>query len=609
MLNEDWQWLADALPWFVREVRHVHWAEDSTLVPVLQQRGVAAHACGAAGCGTEGPAIDALVCTGPEDLAALGEALAQSIPQLKPHGLCIVACARGTELPALLSTAGLREYPVRYDREPSRYTTIDIHKKSEDPLHGRGVMAVHADYDPFEHAHALFDSGFPEAAFQVLDGVPVAYLEDPTCALRLALERQIALLAWKRDRPPKPLLKRFYWAQKLFYDVMNMQPRYVPAYVCQAKFWCLVGRPEMARRWLGSVHHANPDALAEQHLAALPTGPARIETPTAEPPWDAAFRPRVLLINHANCDCALDMLYDGLCRVLGADNVTEYPYKAFLHGAPIDENIHHPSACNHAGRVWNVAEIEASLRAGEFDAVVYSDVYELLEREAVLRLAHANPALPWVLYDTRDEGWDMLGDVREYLDGHGVVAQFKREMLAGSDYGPRCFPLPLAYSDGRVPNAVDGPRDRDVFWAGHRHFGLRRLYLDYLEERLGRSFDQIYEPEEYAEALGRARIGLDFYGLGYDTVRYYELAAHGCMLLAERKPIVIPNNFRDGVHAVLFDDLPDLEAKLRYYLEHEDEAAAIARAGHAHMRRHHTASARAKQFLARLHDLLPTEAS
>ena len=98
-------------------------------------------------------------------------------------------------------------------------------------------------------------------------------------------------------------------------------------------------------------------------------------------------------------------------------------------------------------------------------------------------------------------------------------------------------------------------------------------------------------------ALGNSRIGLNIFGFGFDTVRYWEIPAHGAMLLAERLPIDIPHNFVDGESAVFFDDLSDIEQKLAYYMEHLDEAAAIAARGHTHFMKYHTASARARQML------------
>ena len=80
-------------------------------------------------------------------------------------------------------------------------------------------------------------------------------------------------------------------------------------------------------------------------------------------------------------------------------------------------------------------------------------------------------------------------------------------------------------------------------------------------------------------------------------MRYWEVPAHGALLLAERPPIEIAHNFVDGVHAVFFDDLPDLKAKVTYLMDHPEACAAIAQAGHTHLKEFHTGTTRAQQLL------------
>jgi len=128
-------------------------------------------------------------------------------------------------------------------------------------------------------------------------------------------------------------------------------------------------------------------------------------------------------------------------------------------------------------------------------------------------------------------------------------------------------------------------------------FGLRTLYTECLASVRGMEVERKYTPDEFKLALADSRIGLDFFGLGFDTVRYWELPAHGCLLLAERRPIRIPHDYEDGTSAVFFDDLPDLLEKLAYYDARPDRVAEIAAAGHEHFKRFHTNTARAEQFL------------
>jgi hypothetical protein len=459
------------------------------------------------------------------------------------------------------------------------------------------MIFVRTSYDPVQHAESLLDTGKPDAAFQILDHIPKSLLADPVAQLLVALNIQLALLSWAAALAVEEPLHLFYWAQQQFYRVLNLQPQHTNAYVCQAEFWRLIGREKNALHLLRSINHISPDPALERRIKTMKCISFQPQPETKFHPWSPDFRPRILLINHANSDCGIDVLYDGLCRVLGSDHISEYPWKHFWHGQPLDEEIRHPSPCNHAGEEKSVTQFEDELRSGHYDLILFSDYLQLNDRNDTERLLAANPDIPIVVADAHDDGSNLLPEILRYMERDSVAAYFKREMLQGIRYPERTYPMPLAYSEARIPESLSTDRSCDLFWAGHRHFGLRRIYLDFLEEKLGRSLNTFYTQEEYAREMDKSLIGLDIFGLGYDTIRYWELAAHGCMLLAEEKPTVIPHNFVDGKSAAFFRDLPELEEKLDYYLAHRDEAAEIAAAGHAHFKEHHTASARARQFL------------
>jgi glycosyltransferase involved in cell wall biosynthesis len=86
---------------------------------------------------------------------------------------------------------------------------------------------------------------------------------------------------------------------------------------------------------------------------------------------------------------------------------------------------------------------------------------------------------------------------------------------------------------------------------------------------------------EYAQLFQRSKISI---ALTQDRVkqlkgRIFEIAHCGAMLLCDLNPY-ISSYFVPGKEFVPFRDFDDLVAKARYYLEHEEERAAIARAGH-----------------------------
>ncbi len=549
-------------------------------------------------------AHDALiVCPGRD---VVRKALENGLDNLDASGLVGLVTADDTSeetafIKEILDARGYLPYEARMPRRATRYTLIEQHRKIEDPTAGQWRWYVHREYDPLEHGRRLFESGRPAAAFEVLDMVPEERLADPVYLLQVLLELQLCLLAAEGDDAPADRLTRFYWAQELFYRCLNLYPACKEAFLCHAMFWRHIDRPDMGRRLLSSLLYARPETSLAQTLASIPRiEPAPLtQEPPPEPP--AGFRPRLLIIGHTNADVGADALYDGLCRTLGAEQVVEYPWKAHYHGAPTAEHIHHPCASNHPGRPYTVEELVHELQAGRFDIILYADPLELTATEEVERLMSANPDTPVFLLDTQDQGFNAFDAMRRRIRRETTAGAFKRELLIGHNYGPQVWPLNLSCMDGAIPETLPPKRTRDLFWAGHRHLGLRRLYLDSIEQHFERRFPLHVSPVEYRKMLGESLLGLDFFGLGFDTVRYYELPAHGCMLLAERRPIHIPNNFRDGREAVFFDDLPELIEKLHYYLAHKREAAEIARAGHTHLQLHHTSSARAGQMLAHIY--------
>jgi hypothetical protein len=310
------------------------------------------------------------------------------------------------------------------------------------------------------------------------------------------------------------------------------------------------------------------------------------------------------MLTHDFSDYGMDTLYDGLCQVLGAENVVEYPWKPTLHGLDKDAAVNYPCWFTYPGEPRSVEEIVRELREGRFDLIVFADFVQMNKRDDVLRMLDAAPDVPVAVYDPWDDGSATQDTAREYLGGRNFAAYFKREMLACLDYGPNAYPLPFGYPDRHVPDAMPEHRGTELFWAGKRLFGTRSLYLDHLNAILGRTLDQKLTQEEYRRAISDSRIGLSFFGFGFDTVRYWELAAHGCMVLAERPLVRIPFNFVEGESAVFFDDARELEQKLAYYLAHAEEAERIGRAGRDLFLRYHTSSARARQFLGRLENVL-----
>ncbi len=473
------------------------------------------------------------------------------------------------------------------------------------------LTAVRHGYNPLLHAQSLAAAGAPLQAIAVIDGIDTSLFPD-TDTLALAFtQKHEHYLQWLTQCPePRPGAddRVFQSIQKNFYTIIYVDPCRHPAWRAHAAIWRCFGNEDYAARMLRSVLHVREDPATRTLLETLRPDPAARPAPESAPVWSGARRaPRILVITHDYSDYGMDCLYDGLCSVIGPENVVEYPWKATLHGQGREAAKNYPCVFDHAGAARDVPELESELRAGRFDLILYADVVQWARPAEVRRLIAAAPDLPVVVYDTWDSAHNQLPAILEYLGCDAVRAYFKREMLAGVDYGPYACPLPFAYPDRLVPESPSraATRSKDLFWAGKWVFGLRPLYLRRLQEVLNRALEEApYTQEAYRRELLRSRAGVSLFGFGFDTVRYWELPAHGCLLIAERPLIRIPHNFEDGVTALFFDDLPELEDRLEWAHRNPEEADAIARAGRDHFLQYHTASARARQFLGRLEQML-----
>ena len=108
--------------------------------------------------------------------------------------------------------------------------------------------------------------------------------------------------------------------------------------------------------------------------------------------------------------------------------------------------------------------------------------------------------------------------------------------------------------------------------------------------------------QEMLQVLSSVKISINAHG---DFMRYggnmrlFETAAIGTFQIVDDRP-GIGEWFSIGEHLVTFRDHADLQEKVRYYLEHDDERRRIAVAAREHVLAHH----RYDQRLARVEGLL-----
>ncbi|MBI3089435.1 MAG: glycosyltransferase family 1 protein [Candidatus Tectomicrobia bacterium] len=130
-------------------------------------------------------------------------------------------------------------------------------------------------------------------------------------------------------------------------------------------------------------------------------------------------------------------------------------------------------------------------------------------------------------------------------------------------------------------------KDYDIFFAGAYGpvYPRRDAYLRRIARLSGRwrvgLFEQL-DPPAYYRALGRSRIAFNQSLQSDLNFRVYEIALSEALLFMEADNLEIGERFTDGVDCVLYNE-ENFEARLEYYLSHEEERRRIAAAGRANV--------------------------
>lgn len=222
--------------------------------------------------------------------------------------------------------------------------------------------------------------------------------------------------------------------------------------------------------------------------------------------------------------------------------------------------------------------------------------------------------IPKVLFHVKARADTLSSD--EVLDLFDLV--YKREQLKeeiGYDRSPEnlaklrvtmlgCPLVPMKRGDKFTPDRIPEPRNpsdpylHDVFFSGKLKTNpIRGQILEALNaaefnvfggvqtesaEKHAHSSSNLSRHDGYARALKESKINIAPEGYGQFTHRHLEIWCMGGFCLSSPSVRIVTLPFAqpiEGKHYVAFDDLDDMVDKIRYYLSHDEEREAIARAG------------------------------
>jgi spore maturation protein CgeB len=184
--------------------------------------------------------------------------------------------------------------------------------------------------------------------------------------------------------------------------------------------------------------------------------------------------------------------------------------------------------------------------------------------------------------------------------GLSIAPHFDYLMAQAPDsataYGKKYIPFEWAVWEGLYP-ATDAPRDIPVAFLGQAYGNRAEMLFRLMTAGLpcmvqGYGFPKALFSTEIHKVMQRVKIGLSFSRSSDGSclqikTRPFETCAAGALLISEYAP-GIEHCFEPDKEAVFFTTTDELIAKVRYYLEHDDERATIAQAGHERVMRDHT---------------------
>lgn len=185
------------------------------------------------------------------------------------------------------------------------------------------------------------------------------------------------------------------------------------------------------------------------------------------------------------------------------------------------------------------------------------------------------------------EAWtQVLGQKPEFY--------FRREYLQGQ------FGHPLSYSFYNEKAVFRGENELmyNVSFLTRPTSSERKTYSDALNSIPGSVIGAVPH-SQYLDILSKSKFSVAVRGAGFDTLRRWEIPARGSVLCLERSPIVINNDFEDGLNCIKFSSPDELIGKINYYLNSSDKSVynKLRKNCFDHFIKYHTTEARAKELL------------
>lgn len=325
---------------------------------------------------------------------------------------------------------------------------------------------------------------------------------------------------------------------------------------------------------------------------------------------EKGYEMKVLFIPNEPSFLIMDeMIYHGLVEKFGRGGVIDYPFKPSFHGIG-DRSPHSRLEFTDPDPVI-YSESDILGMKDSFDLVVICSQRQKeisVIKEVTNQILSWNLKCPKVVVDGEDSAYGFPIPQEIHKDPR-ISLYFQRDYMEEYCTSHKIYPLHHA-TYGETPHRVDSNRPIDVSLSGIWESTFRKEVWDVLESMRGEGKYSIwlnndrwgYPESEYLNRLRESNISLSTRGNSWDSHKYWRIPVYGCVLMSQRLPIVIENNFEHMKSGVFFDRPGEIPPLLECLLGDENELRRIAKAGQELTLRHHTSISRIEYILNKLRE-------
>ncbi len=323
-------------------------------------------------------------------------------------------------------------------------------------------------------------------------------------------------------------------------------------------------------------------------------------------------------------DWSLDLVYAGLVKNLGIDNVIDYPAQdkhrmgvPKLTGDPERDWGLERMSLSYApdyqrSKVWSQADVTHEIKKGRVDYIFVDERVESFELYCSLRAAFFN--VPVIVVAGHDRFWNVSP---EFVRQDYYKNNLKRMFLDNwkSEYNS------LSYArNHNLSTNFDHLWDRydinsskekiyDICFMGYNSHSNRSGAIDHILSKWGHlnnhivlerrpdTFEQFVPKKQYFEAMVQSKICLNIRGAAESgkAMRFYEIPYAGSFMLSETWP-----GMYDQLHPMscrYFSSLDELDEGIKWALEHPFEREVVAALAHSTAVYENSSTYRVKKML------------